>query len=31
MPMVFAGIPISDAVVTVLETGRSVKVDPLYW
>ncbi|WP_406242682.1 S8 family serine peptidase [Tissierella carlieri] len=29
MPMVFAGIPISDAVVTVLETGRSVKVDPV--
>ncbi|WMM26777.1 S8 family serine peptidase [Tissierella sp. MB52-C2] len=29
IPMVFAGIPISDAVVTVLETGRSVKVDPV--
>jgi len=29
MPMVFAGIPVSDAVVTVLETGRSVKVDPV--
>ncbi len=27
MPMIFAGIPISDAVVTVSETGRSVKVD----
>jgi len=29
MPMVFAGIPVSDAVVTVLETGRSIKVDPV--
>jgi len=29
MPMAFAGIPISDAVVTVSETGRSVKVDPV--
>ncbi len=29
MPMVFAGIPASDAVVTIKETGRSVKVDPI--
>ena len=28
-PMVFGGIPAKDAVVTVLETGRSVKVDPV--
>ncbi len=29
MSTVFAGIPVADAVVTVLETGRSIKVDPI--
>ncbi len=29
MQSIFAGIPVADAVVTVLETGRSVKVDPV--
>lgn len=29
MPMIFTGIPVDDAVVTVLETGRSVKVNPV--
>ena len=28
MQSIFVGIPVADAVVTVLETGRSVKVDP---
>ncbi|WIV12987.1 S8 family serine peptidase [Proteiniborus sp. MB09-C3] len=29
IPMVLGGIPVNDAVVTILETGRSVKVDPV--
>ncbi|QSX05987.1 S8 family serine peptidase [Sedimentibacter sp. zth1] len=29
IPMVYGGIPATDAVVTVLETGRSVKVNPV--
>jgi bacillopeptidase F len=28
MQSIFVGIPVADAVVTVLETGKSVKVDP---
>ncbi|MFA5524061.1 MAG: carboxypeptidase regulatory-like domain-containing protein [Tissierellales bacterium] len=28
-PMIMGGIPVADGVVTVLETGRSVKVDPV--
>ncbi|WP_352418972.1 S8 family serine peptidase, partial [Proteiniborus sp.] len=28
-PMIIGGVPVADAVVTVLETGRSVKVDPI--
>ncbi|WIV12986.1 S8 family serine peptidase [Proteiniborus sp. MB09-C3] len=28
-PMIMGGIPVADAVVTILETGRSVKVDPI--